>query len=84
MSKTQVRKTAYPYIKGQIGNPHGFHQDAVHPPIIPLNELLLLKEGLADPSVELVASLNKLLGGYVTEADIGTHLIAPFQPRRVD
>jgi hypothetical protein len=84
MSKSQIRKTAYAYIKGQIGNPHGFPQSAVHPPIIPLNELMLLKEGLADPSAELVASLKQLLRGSVTEADIDTHLVTPFQPRRVD
>jgi hypothetical protein len=41
---------------------------------------MLLKEGLADPSDELVA----LLKSSVTEADIDAHLVEPFQQRKAD
>jgi len=84
MPKSQLRKTAYEYIKGQIGKLHGFSYDTDHPSTIPLNELMLLKEGLADPSTELVALLKQLLKGSVTEAEIDAHLVAPFQQRRLD
>jgi hypothetical protein len=84
MSKSQLRKTAYEYIKEQIGKLHGFSYDADHPPTISLNELMLLKEGLADPSGELVALLKQLLKGSVTEADIDAHLVEPFQQRKAD
>jgi len=84
MSKSQLRKTAYEYIRGEIGKLHWFSYDADHPSTITLNELMLLKEGLADPSTELVALLKQLLKGSVTEAEIDAHLVAPFQPHRVD
>ena len=84
MSKSQLRKTAYEYIKGQIGKLHGFSYDADHSSTIPLNELMLLKEGLADPSVKLVASLKRLLKSAVTESEIDAHLVVPFQQHRID
>ena len=84
MSKSELRKTAYEYIKGQIGKIQGFSYDVDHPSTIPLNELMLLKEGLTDPSAELVASLKQLLRGSVTEAEIDAYLVVPFQQHRVD
>ncbi len=83
MSKSQLHKLAYEYIK-DLSKSHEFSCEAGHPPVVPLNELMLLKEGLADPSAELVASLKQLLKGSVTEAEIYAHLVAPFQQRRVD
>jgi len=84
MSKSQLRKTAYEYIKGQIGKLHGFSYDTGHPSTISLNELMLLKEGLADPSGELVALFKQLLKGSVNEAGIDAHLVEPFQRRKAD
>lgn len=43
-----------------------------------MEELTKLKEGATDPSVSLVASLKKLLGDTVTEAEIENHMILPF------
>ena len=83
MSKSELCKTAYEYIKGQAGKLQGLSFDVDHPLTIPLNELLL-KEGLADPSAELVASLKQLLRGSVTEAEIDAHFVVPFQQHRVD
>jgi hypothetical protein len=84
MSKSQIRKTAYKYIKGQLSKLHGCSYDAESPLIIPLNELMLLKEGLADPSAELVALLKQLLKGASTDAEIEARLVAPFKQRKVD
>ncbi len=46
---------------------------------ISLNELMRLKEGLADPSLELVQALKKLLLGVATGAEIDKYLVRPFQ-----
>jgi hypothetical protein len=78
MSKSQLRKMACKYIKGQIGKFHGLSVHADYSPVIPLDELMLLKEGLADPSTELVASLKQLTQGSISEAEIDAHLVAPF------
>ena len=40
-----------------------------------------LKEGLDDPSPELVRALKKLLLGVVSEAEIDKYLVSPFQPK---
>jgi hypothetical protein len=84
MSKSQLRKTAYEYIKDQINRIHDPYDESGHLPIVPLNELMLLKEGIADPSVELVASLKRLLKGLVPEAEIDVHLVTPFQQPKTD
>ncbi len=84
ISKSQLRKTAYEYIKGQIGKLHGFSYNTDHASTIPLNELMLLKEGLADPSPALVALFKQLLKGSVTEAEIDAYLVALFQQLRLD
>ena len=79
MSKSQLRKTAYGYIQGEISRLHGLSRNIDHASAIPLDELILLKDGLSDPSAELVASLKQLLKGSVSEAEIDTHLVVPFQ-----
>jgi hypothetical protein len=84
MSKRQLRKAAYEYIKEKISKLHGFSHDAGHPSSISLNELMLLKEGHVDPSGELVSLLKQLLKGSATEADIDAHLVEPFQQRKAD
>jgi len=84
MLRKQDRKEAYEYIREHIVRLHGFSIDSEHSPVVPLNELMLLKEGLIDPSAELVTSLKLLLRGSVTEADIDAHLVMPFQQLRID
>jgi hypothetical protein len=78
MSKSQLRKTAYEYIRGHIGNLHDLSFSDHQPIVIPLDDLMLLREGLADPSDALVILLKDLLRGSVTEAEIDVHLVAPF------
>ena len=46
---------------------------------VPLHELLLLKEGTADPSPALIASIRELLRGIATEAEIKAHFVEPFK-----
>ncbi|MFC1903997.1 hypothetical protein ACFLXJ_00910 [Chloroflexota bacterium] len=83
MSKSQLRKTAYEYIKGQIGNLNELCYSTNQPTIMPLSDLMLLKEGLADPSDALVILLKQLLRGSIAEVEIDTHLVVPFQQRKI-
>ena len=48
---------------------------------ISLNELFRLKEGLDDPSLELVQALKKLLLGVATVVEMDEYLVRPFQPK---
>jgi hypothetical protein len=79
MSKSQLRKKAYKYIEQVLSKLHHTSSPADLPSIVPLEELMSLKEGQADPSVELVAALKQLLKGSVAESEIDTHLVTPFQ-----
>jgi hypothetical protein len=45
---------------------------------ISLDDLRTLKEGLTDPSPQLVATLKKLLGSVASEAEIEDYLVTPF------
>ena len=83
MSKTQLRKKSYKYIEQVLGRLHHNSSAEDLPSIVPLEELMSLKEGLADPSVELVAALKQLLKGSVPEAEIDAHLVLPFQRLKV-
>ena len=44
-----------------------------------LDELTRLKEGLVDPSPELVQALKKILSSVVSETEIDKYLVKPFQ-----
>jgi hypothetical protein len=79
MSKSQCRKKAYKYIEQVLSRLHYTSSTAELPPAVPLEELISLKEGRSDPSVELVAALKQLLKGSVPEAEIDAHLVLPFQ-----
>lgn len=45
---------------------------------VELDDLIMLKEGIADPSPALVEVLKLLLKGIVTELEIDNHLVMPF------
>jgi hypothetical protein len=45
---------------------------------IPLDELRMLKEGVADPSAALVAAIKDQLKGVVNHLEIDSHLVEPF------
>ncbi len=79
ISKSDLRKEAYKYISEvlsllPVGSCYPDHYT-----IVLLSELVLLKEGSADPSAALVTSLKQLLEGTVAEAEIEAHLVVPFE-----
>jgi hypothetical protein len=78
MSRKQVRKEAYKYVLERLSSSQILSNDLGSSPNISLSDLMLLKEGLANPSAELVASLKQLLRGFVMEAEIDAHLVVPF------
>ena len=84
MSNRQLRVTAYEYIKTQISKFPECPRNSDLSVIIPLDDIVSLKEGLADPSTELVASLKQLLKGVSTEVEIDAYLVAPFGQRKID
>lgn len=78
MSEYDSRRTAYRYIMEKLKSLPARADNPYQPPSITLSELMLLKEGLADPPAELVSLLKQLLLGRVTAAEIEAHLVAPF------
>ena len=78
MSKNVLRKAAYRYIQAILSKRTIDASDMDGSLTISLEELAKLKEGVADPSASLVASLKKLLNGTVTKAEIEAHLVLPF------
>ena len=79
MTKSDTRRQAYAYIRERLAD---IPVDGASPDLfVPLDDLRLLREGLADPSAELVASLRRLFGATIGEAEFETYLIAPFEEK---
>jgi hypothetical protein len=76
--RVKVRKEAYQYILQRLSSLHADVIDTEWMQSIPLDELRLLKEGVADPWAALVALLKDQLKGRVKEIEIDSHLVEPF------
>jgi hypothetical protein len=78
VSRSDLRKEAYHYILQILGflpaQPVG--HDWLQ--LVPLEELRLMKEGMADPSPALVDLVKELLHGVVSDGIIDSHLVTPF------
>jgi hypothetical protein len=79
VSQSELRKEAYRYILQVANNLPARADDKHWLQFLPLEELRLIKEGVADPSPALVASLKDLFSGIVSAAAIDLHLVRPFQ-----
>ena len=82
MLKCDLRKEAYRYIRERLSKLPVGSRDADNGLSIPLDELTQLKEGVADPSEVLVATLKQLFRGTVTEDEIDAHLVKPFREEK--
>jgi hypothetical protein len=85
VSRIERRKQAYQFILGKIKKMEAEFSYKTDKPdegnnIIQLAELNKLKEGIADPSAELVTLLKKLLRPVASEVEIEDNLSTPFQP----
>jgi hypothetical protein len=86
VSRIERRKQAYQFILDKIKKLEAEFCYKTDKPdegnnIIPLAELNKLKEGIADPSMELVTILKKLLRPVASEVEIEDNLLIPFQPK---
>ncbi|MBN1189133.1 MAG: hypothetical protein JXA46_05210 [Dehalococcoidales bacterium] len=77
--RVESRKEAYSYIVQKLSTLHpdvtvgGWMQN------VSLEDLRLLKEGLADPSAALVDLLKEEMKGMVNDLEIEMHLVEPFK-----
>jgi hypothetical protein len=78
-TRKELRKEAYKYILQVLSRlpPSDNNKDWIE--YIPLEELRLVKEGIADPSPGLVALLKDLLNGVVHDSVIDSYLVTPFE-----
>jgi len=74
--RLENRKKAYSYILARISRVS--LQRSEKSDLISLDDLIRLKEGLSDPTPELVSALKPFLKTVTSEADIDEHLIKPF------
>jgi hypothetical protein len=77
--RCNLRKEAYQYILLKLSNLPASAGGKNWLQSISLEEILLLKEGIADPSESLVALVKDLVGDTVSDLEIQAHLITPFQ-----
>jgi hypothetical protein len=82
--RSDLRKEAYHYILQILGNLSVSNNEENGKACIPLEELRLIKEGLADPSPSLVALLKSMLGKTVSKSAIDSHLVTPFEKQNTE
>jgi hypothetical protein len=86
-SQNKYRKTAYEYIVNMVKTNVNWI-----PPInsderladllnVPLDDIISLKNGDANPSGKLVSEFKKLMGPLAIEEQIDHYLISPFQTK---
>jgi hypothetical protein len=78
-NRKQLREDAYQYILRILSRlpPSDNNKDWIE--YIPLEELRVIKEGIADPSPALVALLKDLLNGVVPDTVVDSYLVTPFE-----
>ncbi len=79
VARSKLRKEAYRYILQILGNLSTPDEKEKWTQFIPLEELRLIKEGVADPSPALVTLLKAMLGGTISEETFNVHLVKPFE-----
>ncbi|MDD5083197.1 MAG: hypothetical protein PHU08_07500 [Dehalococcoidales bacterium] len=80
LNRSDARKSAYHYICDRLSRiPPGI-VDTKQDFVIPMDDLSLLKEGLADPTPEMVTLIKQILSPVrINEAEIEAYLIKPFK-----
>jgi hypothetical protein len=77
--RSELRREAYAYFLNTLSKLPTSTGDKYWIHCISLEELRLIKEGKADPSPSLVALVKELLNGAISDEDIDSHLVTPFQ-----
>jgi hypothetical protein len=78
-ARSDLRKEAYHYILQLLSDLSINDNQENENVCIPLEELRLIKEGIADPSPSLVDLLKNVFCKHVSESDIDSHLVMPFE-----
>ncbi len=78
-ARSDLRKEAYHYILQILGDVSVNDNEESRIVCIPLEELRLIKEGIADPSPDLVTLLKSMLCNTLSESVIDSHLVTPFE-----
>ena len=83
----QNREKAYYFIVEQAKklcaiSKYRYNKTTTDVELISLDELYKIKNGLADPSPELVGTMKKLLQHVTSESEIDKHLVEPFLSNR--
>ncbi|MFC1938774.1 hypothetical protein ACFLWM_01280 [Chloroflexota bacterium] len=78
-SRSSLRLKAYKYILERLSKLGIDYCDIDSLPNILLDEIRLIKEGTADPSSALAASLKRLMRDIVDEREIENYLVKPFE-----
>ncbi|MFC2022431.1 hypothetical protein ACFLTR_04420 [Chloroflexota bacterium] len=86
MSRRESRKGAYHYIitqatKLNLDLSRTSDKAAADANYISLDDLVGLKEGLTDPTPQLVVALKNLLKGITSEVEIDEYLVKPFHTK---
>ncbi len=81
IAKNELRQQAYQFILERLNAVPVDSANADWSFSVPLEDLRLLKEGVADPSPELVASLRWLLKDTIPAGEIDSHLVSPFMEK---
>jgi hypothetical protein len=79
VARSELRKEAYKYVLFLLSYSPDNMENNNSDQFIPLDELKLVKEGIADPSPALVALLKQILQGAISDSTIESHLVTPFQ-----
>jgi hypothetical protein len=77
--RCNLRKEAYRYILQRLSDLPASAGNKNWLQCVSLEELLQLKEGIADPSAALVALIKDLVGDTVSDIEIQVRLVTPFQ-----
>lgn len=78
---SDARKRAYLYICENLKKiPGGLN--SLNTEFISLDDLLLIKNGLHDPSPQMVACFMTILRSVASESEIHSYLVAPFEENR--
>ncbi len=85
VTRSELRKEAYRYVLQVLKNvPASANNNHNWIQFIPLEELRLVKEGIADPSPALVAVLKDILQGTISDDILDSYLVKPFENYRFE
>ena len=84
LSRIDRRKQAYQFILGKIKElqekfSYQTNKSGEVSDIVPLEELDMLRRGIADPSAKLIVFLKTLLHPVASEIELEDNLLKPFQ-----